>query len=246
MSTTGEYLLVNGYCPICEDNTVFRSNDAWLRDHFFCERCTSIPRERSLMYVVNLLYPEWRSLRIHECSPADRGASRKMRLECPGYVASHFDPNIAFGTQHPDGYYQSEDLEHQTFTDESFDLVITQDVFEHLFRPDLAIREIARTLSAGGAHICTVPLVNREKPSQRRARLIEGKLIHELPPVYHGNPISDDGSLVTVDWGFDISDYFDQASGLGTTIFFLDDLRFGLRAQLLEVLVSRKLLQIQI
>ena len=200
----------------------------------------SIPRERSLMYVVNLFYPEWRTLRIHESSPADRGASRKIRLECPGYVASHFDPNVPLGALHPAGYYQSEDLEHQTFANESFDLVITQDVFEHVFRPDFAIREIARTLSAGGAHVCTVPLVNREKPSQRRARSIDGKVIHELPPVYHGNPLSADGSLVTVDWGFDISNYLDQASGLSTTIFFIDNLHLGIRAEYLEVLVSRK------
>jgi SAM-dependent methyltransferase len=193
------------------------------------------------MYVLNLLYPEWRTLKIHESSPADRGTSLKIRQECPGYVASHFDPTILFGTVHPTRNYRSEDLEHQTFDDESFDLVITQDVFEHLFNPDLAIREIARTLRPGGAHIGTVPLVMREQPSRRRARLREGKIVHELPPEYHGNPLSPDGSLVTVDWGFDIANYLSHVSGLSTTILLIDDLHFGLRAQYLEVLVSRKL-----
>jgi SAM-dependent methyltransferase len=236
-----DYLVVKGYCQICEDSTIFRSKDDWLRDHFFCERCRSIPRERSLMYVLNLLYPEWRTLKIHESSPADRGTSLKIRQECPGYIASHFDPTIPFGTNHSSGNYRSEDLEHQTFEDESFDLVITQDVFEHLLRPDLAIREIARTLRPGGAHIGTVPLVRREQPSRRRARLSEGKIIHELPPEYHGNPLSPDGSLVTVDWGFDIADYLGHVSGLSTSLFFIDDLHLGLRAKYLEVLVCRKL-----
>ena len=235
-----DYLVVKGYCQICEDRTIFRSKDDWLRDHFFCERCRSIPRERSLLYVLNLLYPEWRTLKIHESSPVDRGTSRKIRLECPGYVASHFDPNIPFGTVHPSGSYRSEDLEHQTFGDESFDLVLTQDVFEHLFSPDLAIRETARTLRPGGAHIGTVPLVKREQPSRRRARLSEGQIVHELPPEYHGNPLSPDGSLVTVDWGFDIAGYLGHVSGLSTTLFFIDDLQLGLRAKYLEVLVCRK------
>jgi SAM-dependent methyltransferase len=236
-----DYLVVKGYCQICEDKTIFRSKDDWLRDHFFCERCRSIPRERSLMNVLNLLYPEWRTLKIHESSPADRGTSLKIRQECPGYVASHFDPRIPFGTSHPSGNYRSEDLEHQTFADESFDVVITQDVFEHLFNPDLAIREIARTLRPGGAHIGTVPLVMREQPSRRRARLSEGKIIHEHPPEYHGNPLNPDGSLVTVDWGFDITDYLSDVSGLSTSLCFVDDLHLGLRANYLEVLVCRKL-----
>jgi len=38
--------------------------------------------------------------------------------------------------------------------DESFDLVITQDFFEHVLRP---AKEIARTLKSGGAHIYAVP-----------------------------------------------------------------------------------------
>lgn len=236
-----DYLVVKGYCQICEDKTIFRSKDDWLRDHFVCERCRSIPRERSLLYVLNLLYPEWATLKIHESSPADRGTSLKIRRECPGYVASHFDPTIPFGAIHPSGNYRSEDLEHQTFGDESFDLVITQDVFEHLFNPDLAIREIARTLRPGGAHIGTVPLVRREQPSRRRARLTEGKIIHELAPEYHGNPLTPDGSLVTVDWGFDIANYLSQVSGLSTTILFIDNLHLGLRAEYLEVLACRKL-----
>jgi SAM-dependent methyltransferase len=235
-----DYLVVKGYCQICESETFFRSRDAWLRDHFFCEKCQSIPRERGLLYALKLFYPEWRTLKIHESSPVDRAASLKMRKECPGYLASHFDPKIPFGTMDPDGRYRCEDLEHQTFPAESFDLVVTQDVFEHLFNPDLAIREIARTLRPGGAHIATVPMVMKEQPSRRRARLSDGKVIHELPPEYHGNPISADGSLVTFDWGFDLADYLGEASGLSMKLLFIDDLHLGLRAQYLEVLVCRK------
>jgi 2-polyprenyl-3-methyl-5-hydroxy-6-metoxy-1,4-benzoquinol methylase len=44
-----------------------------------------------------------------------------------------------------------------TFGTEQFDLFITQDVMEHVFRPRLAVKEIMRVLKTGGAHIFTAP-----------------------------------------------------------------------------------------
>ena len=36
---------------------------------------------------------------------------------------------------------------------------------EHIFDPSKAFSEIARTLKTGGAHIFTVPLINKNKPT---------------------------------------------------------------------------------
>jgi SAM-dependent methyltransferase len=138
--------------------------------------------------------------------------------------------------------FRNENLERQTFDDASFDLVITQDVFEHVFRPDLAIAEIARTLRPGGAHICTVPIILKNAPSKRRASFDDrGGIIHHLEPVYHANPISELGSLVTVDWGYDILSYLSQHSGLDTAMVIIDDLDRGIRAEYIDVLIGRKL-----
>jgi hypothetical protein len=63
---------------------------------------------------------------------------------------------------------------------------------------------------------------------------------HLAPAEYHGNPMDPDGALVTIDWGYDIADYLDRASGLSTTIHTIDDLSQGIRAAYIEVLVSRK------
>ncbi|MDR0583764.1 MAG: class I SAM-dependent methyltransferase [Treponema sp.] len=48
--------------------------------------------------------------------------------------------------------YRNENLEEQTFSDEMFELIITQDVFEHVYNPEKAFSEIARTLKKA-AHI---------------------------------------------------------------------------------------------
>jgi hypothetical protein len=48
------------------------------------------------------------------------------------------------------------------------------------------------------------------------------------------------GSLVTVDWGYDIAAYWDAASRLSTTIWTIEDISRGIQAEYIEVLVSRK------
>lgn len=47
-----------GYCPVCAQETVFRAERAWLRDHYFCTKCGSIPRERALMRVIEFFCPD--------------------------------------------------------------------------------------------------------------------------------------------------------------------------------------------
>ena len=118
---------------------------------------------------------------------------------------------------------------------------ITQDVFEHLFDPAAAFREIARTLRPGGAHVFTTPLVRGSEPTQFCTSLApDGTFIHLTEPEYHGNPISSEGSLVTVNWGYDITNFIFETSGLFTEIVFLDILEYGIRAEYIEVLIARR------
>lgn len=229
-----------GFCPICEREVEFSSEHEWFRDHYKCSGCGSIPRERALMAAIEMSYPEWRSLKVHESSPCGRGVSVKLKEECPGYVASQYYEDFSRGSVHPQGF-RCEDLENLTFSSRSFDLVITQDVMEHVLNPTRAFAEIARTLKPGGAHISTVPLVNRAQPSQARARRGEdGSIIYLCTPEYHGNPIDPNGSLVCMDWGYDICDFIFKASGLYTTMVYIDDISRGIRAECIEVLISKK------
>jgi len=239
-ATPAPLLESRGVCPVCSQLTTFRAHDAWLRDAFVCTNCDSVPRERALFRVLELVCPGWRGLRVHESSPTPRSLTKFLR-ECAQYTRSEYDPSIPFGTMSPDGAYRSEDLEAQTFADASFDLVVTQDVFEHMFDPARAVAEIARTLTPTGLHVFTVPIANGPSASQRRAsRDADGTVTHLFEPLHHLNPISEEGSLVTIDWGYDIAAYLDQHGSMTTTIFSIDDLSLGIRGALNEVLVSRK------
>ncbi|OGW46080.1 MAG: methyltransferase type 11 [Nitrospirae bacterium RBG_13_41_22] len=234
-------LLSNGgYCLTCDSETTFFSTNEWLRDFYICKNCGSIPRERALMFCIERYYPNWRELHIHESSPVNRGASTKLKTHCRSYTSSHFFPNFPLGEIHPSGF-RNEDIENQTFPDGSFDLVVTQDVMEHIFDPARAFAEIARVLKPVGAHIFSVPLVNKERLSEVWARRDEdGGISYLHEPEYHSNPINKEGSLVTMHWGYNICDFIFKHSGLYTTINFIDDLSLGIRAEYIEILVSRK------
>jgi len=228
-----------GHCPTCDRDVLFQSTNGWFRDHYLCPSCRSKPRERALMRTLEMFFPDWRERVIHESSPINRGASVRLAKECRAYIPSQLFPDLAPG-EIREGV-RCEDLGAMTFADASIDLHVTQDVLEHVLDPAAVFREIARTLKPGGAHVCTVPLVNKHKPSAVRARPAPGGGIDYLmEPAYHGNPVSQDGALVTVDWGYDIGRHIFEACGLYSQIVYIDDISRGIRAEYIEVLVTFK------
>lgn len=229
---------ISGYCPTCDKDVDFIAHNVWFRDHLLCSLCGSIPRERALMVAIESYFPKWRDAAIHESSPANRGASLLLAKECSDYIASQYFQNQAPGVMV--GNMRCENLESLSFDDNSVDLHITQDVLEHIFHPYKAFKEIARTLKPGGMHIFSVPIVNKDKPSERRARIENDEIVYLAPEQYHGNPVGDGRALVTVDWGFDICRHIFDASGLFTHIIYIDDLSKGIRAEYIEVLVTTK------
>lgn len=233
------YFSNTGFCPVCVQNVTFTASSSWFRDHYVCESCGSIPRERALMRVIESFYPAWQGLAIHETSPGGRGASLRLAKEATGYIPSHYFNDTPRGVCK--WGFRSEDLEALTFADDSIDLHISQDVMEHIFNPERAFKEIARTLRPGGAHIFTVPIVNKHKPSNRRASMDAAGLVTHLQEAqYHGNPVDETGALVTFDWGYDICQTIHEASGLFTHLVQIDDLSHGIRAEYVDVLVSIK------
>jgi len=226
-----------GTCPICDKGTIFFKLGDWLRDDLRCIRCLSIPRQRAIIRVLNTRFPQWRDYRIHESSPCG-ASSEKLARDCRGYLPTHYYADALPGTVTRG--FRCEDLEHQTFPDNTFDLVITQDVLEHLFDPAKALEEIARTIKPGGAHVFTVPWYSW-KATDRRAEKHEGGIHHIREPEYHGNPIDSDGSLVVTEWGWELYDFIFENSGMATTAIDEMNPLLGIEGDFREVFISRKM-----
>jgi len=226
-----------GVCPICEKKTLFYKRADWLRDNYYCVRCSSIPRQRALLKVIQQFFPDWRRFEIHESSPSG-ATKKKFQSECQGYITSQFFPEVPRGTFFSG--FRCEDLARQTFEDESFDLVITQDVLEHLLDPVQSLKEICRTLKPGGAHVFTVPWY-ASQDTKIRAIQNGASIDHIEEPDYHVNPVDEEGSLVVTEWGNDLIDTIYASSGMTTTAIHICDKHAGIEAEFIEVFVSRKL-----
>lgn len=93
-----------------------------------------------------------------------------------------------------------------SFHAESLDLIISQDVMEHVLEIEPAIAEAARVLRPGGRFYFSVPFDPTSEVTIQRAKVTGGEVVHLCEPVFHGNPVSPDGSLVFFDYGWDLLD----------------------------------------
>jgi SAM-dependent methyltransferase len=225
-----------GKCPVCERRTIFLKTGPWLRDQYICALCGSIPRQRAIIRVLETLFPEYRKMSMHESSPG-RPSSKKLQRVCENYTSAHYFQDVPQGECKGD--VRCENLEEMTFDDDSFDLIITQDVLEHVLNPEKAFAEISRILKPGGAHVFTVPYYYWQETIVRAVDTLQG-IAFKKEKLYHGNPIDKNGSLVVTEWGEDLVDYIYLNSGMTTTIYDIRDLKMGLDAKFLEVFVSRK------
>lgn len=209
-----------GACCVCGGKTMF----LWLhrrgREMPVCARCLSNSRHRHVAraildtiprsgkrFSLRDALPELAGFAIYEAQ--SDGAIHGILKALPGYVCSEFFDGIASGEAGPDGI-RCEDLQNLSFPDASFDLVITQDVLEHVRRPARALREIARVLKPGGYHIFTVPADLSKPETTPLIDVSTGEDRFLSPPVYHNDSIRLRGALAYNEFGRDLIPLIDS------------------------------------
>ena len=186
-------------CPVCGPTLLVRLARAAISVR--CTRCRASGIHMSIVQVIQGLYPDLSALTVYEMS--SRGPvfeylkGRARRLTCSEY----FD-DVAPGQSKGD--VQCQDVERLTYSDASFDLCTSTEVFEHVPDDEKGFREIRRVLKPGGRFIFTVPLSD-SPVSVKRAEIVGGEVRHLLPPEYHGDVIRGQGRvLVYRDYGRDV------------------------------------------
>lgn len=97
-----------------------------------------------------------------------------------------------------------EDVTQLNFESGGFDLVVSNDVSEHVPDPAQGFRETMRVLRPGGTLLATRPFSPGNAPTGTRAVLGEPGGEPVSPPAYHGDPVSLDGVLTCSELDWDV------------------------------------------
>ncbi|RQS34596.1 class I SAM-dependent methyltransferase [Burkholderia sp. Bp8992] len=209
--------IARGYCHVCGSQAIFKSYEPvdfpCKRNSFLCEHCGSSARNRHLAKSILDL---WLS---GDSRASLRKFARKFRgtvyiASTAGAVAESLAPlgERLVASEYIDGTASGEcrngilceDIQATSFDDSSFDLIITEDVLEHVPCPEMAFSEIRRILKPGGYHISTIPVKWHLAKSEPRAIIENGMIVHLREPEFHLDPTREEGILAFTDYGQDI------------------------------------------
>lgn len=196
-----------GFCPVCGQLAIMVFWGSNFRETGLCINCRSTCRQRQIAYILCKSLASWKNISISSLSSLRKyselaiynteasGSLHRQLATMPCYVCSEY-----FGVRHSPGEMVKsvlhEDLANLSFPDNSFDVVLSSDVLEHVPLPYRAHQEVFRVLKPGGRHIFTVPFHLTGYPDEVLAELDGEKLELLKPPIYHQDPLSTKGILV--------------------------------------------------
>jgi SAM-dependent methyltransferase len=191
-------------CPVCGSLGLVEGFDAKpmnLRETGRCSTCGATNRHRQMAYVIRQAFATvtgsqkpsldqvaaLKGFVVYNTEAQGPIHSRLAAME--GYLCSEY-----FGDDYKSGDLvdgmMHQDLMALSFPDDSVDMVLSSDVFEHVPDPYRAHREVWRVLRPGGSHLFTVPFHQQLFLDDKRAYLDEhGEVVHLKEAIYHGDPV---------------------------------------------------------
>lgn len=201
---------LNGFCDACERDTKFLGDWNYsngvtpnFRERLICQFCGLNNRQRFMVRLLTQLVNEGKSTKdiyLYE-QVTDFYLFIKKRFPEMNVIGSEYLGTEKKGGEIINGI-RHEDALNLSFADESFDIIISNEVFEHVPNIHFALSESKRILKNGGRLLISIPFSYQEKSIQR-AVIENGMLKYLLPAEFHGNPLSETGSLVFYDFGWD-------------------------------------------
>ncbi|MDE2758079.1 MAG: class I SAM-dependent methyltransferase [Acidobacteriota bacterium] len=195
-----------GDCPVCGRTGFVKLDDYEMAVR--CLRCRSSAATLSFVSVLKDILPDLSRRHVYELSSRGPLVGYLRRQAGKLTLSEYFDDV-------PPGQYkagvQCQDVQQLTYGDGCFDVCTSTEVFEHVPHDLEGFRELHRVLSPGGLLLFTVPMDGGERTVER-ARLVNGRLEHLLPPEYHGDRIRGSAAVLCFrNYGTDILDRLGEA-----------------------------------
>ncbi|HEX8422348.1 MAG TPA: methyltransferase domain-containing protein, partial [Pyrinomonadaceae bacterium] len=204
--------VIKGVCNVAGAETEFHLATDNLREDIVAQTSSTINRHRQSICALSL------SVFSHPYATLAEIAAHVNRERLKVYLAETYSPLFRFLKENlepelfvcseyfGDAYLSGEvvggvlhqDLQRTSFPDETFDIVLTFEVFEHIPDAIVAEREVVRILKAGGIYCFTVPLIPEGEHDLVLAELgADGEHKYFAEPQYHGDPVRpEEGILV--------------------------------------------------
>jgi len=204
---------VPGWCDACGAARHFLIDWQWCdhrtpnyRERLECDGCHLNNRQRFVAGFVRRLAEERRE-RLRDVYLYEQVTHfhtwitahyPRLNIQASEFLGFQYAPGqVVNGVRH-------EDALNLSFADASLDLIVSNDVYEHVPDYRRALQEAARVLRPEGRLVVSTPFFDGAEETVQRAILTRGQLVHLLPEVYHGNPVDEKGSLVFFDYGWDL------------------------------------------
>lgn len=190
-----------GDCPLCGRTGFIKLDDYEMAVR--CLRCRSSAATLSFVSVLKGVLPDLSGR--HVCELSSRGPLvGYLRRHAGKLTLSEYFDDVPPGQTK--GGVQCQDVQQLTYSEACFDVCTSTEVFEHVPCDLQGFRELRRVLRPGGFLLFTVPMAGAEKTVER-ARLVDGRLEHLLPPEYHGDRIRGSAAVLCFrNYGTDILD----------------------------------------
>jgi len=202
-----------GYCLVCAKSSDFKIT--WshscgtipnYREHLLCQHCYLRNRQRFLIHYTDRLLTDTSKIYLYEETTQFYKEFIKRNSGITVIGSEYLGEGIKSGTLINN--IRHEDALKTSFQNDSFDLIISNDVFEHVADIENVIIEAYRILKLNGRVLFSIPFHVSEYETCQRARIENNEIIHLKPPQYHVNPVDEKGSLVFYDFGWDLLDLF--------------------------------------
>jgi SAM-dependent methyltransferase len=222
---------IKAYCVVCNKFNIMSSHsEDYINasESYFC--CGMNSRMRAMYEYVIEHFPDNKKVYIQEAvTPAYYAYEKCFGSE--NIVGSEYlgqDKICGEYYEHDGHRIMHQDCTKLSFDDNTFDLLISQQVFEHVFDTRKALAESLRVLGNNGSCIISIPFFYTYEKSVMLAKL-EGEKITQIidPPEIHGNPISGTGSLAFWHHGWEFIEIMKDVGYRDVRVHFFNNLYRG-------------------